>query len=90
MSKTDGSQVFDLQREALLESGIDPERIYEDLASGRKDDRIGLRACLKTLQPDNTLIVRKLDRLGCDLKHLIKAHVAFWGPLFDTNPIYLK
>tara|TARA_B100000614_G_scaffold125533_1_gene112203 strand:+ start:130 stop:747 length:618 start_codon:yes stop_codon:yes gene_type:complete len=71
VSKTDGSQVLDLQRDALLEFGIDSERIYEDLASGRKDDRPGLRACLKALQPGNTLIVWKLDRLGRDLKHLI-------------------
>lgn len=71
VSKTDGSQVLDLQRDALLESGIDPERIYEDLASGRKDDRPGLRACLKALQPGNTLVVWKLDRLGRDLKNLI-------------------
>ena len=71
VSKTDGSQVLDLQRDALIEFGIDSERIYEDLASGRKDDRPGLRACLKALQPGNTLVVWKLDRLGRDLKHLI-------------------
>ena len=55
----------------MLDAGIDPERIYKDLASGRKDDRPGLRACLKALQPGNTLVVWKLDRLGRDLKHLI-------------------
>jgi DNA invertase Pin-like site-specific DNA recombinase len=31
----------------------------------------GLRACLKALQPGNTLVVWKLDRLGRYLKHLI-------------------
>jgi len=71
VSKSDGSQVLDLQHDALLDAGIDPERIYKDLASGRKDDRPGLRACLKALQPDNTLVVWKLDRLGRDLRHLI-------------------
>lgn len=71
VSKSDGSQVLDLQRDALIEAGIDPERIYQDLASGRKDDRPGLLACLKALQPGNTLVVWKLDRLGRDLKHLI-------------------
>jgi len=71
VSKSDGSQVLDMQKDALLADGVDPERIYEDLASGRKDDRPGLRACLKALQPGNTLVVWKLDRLGRDLKHLI-------------------
>jgi len=71
VSKSDGSQALDLQRDALLDAGVDPERIYKDLASGRKDDRPGLQACLKALQPGNTLVVWKLDRLGRDLKHLI-------------------
>ncbi len=71
VSKSDGSQVLDLQRDALIEAGIDSDRIYEDLASGRKDSRPGLVACLKSLQPGNTLVVWKLDRLGRDLKHLI-------------------
>ena len=30
-----------------------------------------MQACLKAVQPGNTLIVWKLDRLGRDLKHLI-------------------
>jgi DNA invertase Pin-like site-specific DNA recombinase len=71
VSKSDGSQVLDLQRDALLVAGITPDRIYEDLASGRKDARPGLAACLKALQPGNTLVVWKLDRLGRSLKHLV-------------------
>lgn len=71
VSKSDGSQTVDLQRDALVEDGIDNDRIYEDLASGRKDDRPGLKECLKALQPGNTLVVWKLDRLGRSLKHLI-------------------
>lgn len=71
VSKHDGSQCLDLQRDALLQAGVPTERIYQDLASGRKDARPGLDACLKVLQPGNTLIVWKLDRLGRDLKHLV-------------------
>ena len=71
VSKSDGSQALDLQHDALSEAGVDPCRIYEDLASGRKDDRPGLASCVKALQPGNTLVVWKLDRLGRDLKHLV-------------------
>lgn len=71
VSKADGSQLLDLQRDALVGAGIDPARIFEDRLSGRKDDRPGLAACLKALQPGNTFVVWKLDRLGRDLKHLI-------------------
>ena len=60
-----------VRRLPLIKSGIDPNYICEDLASGRKDARPGLNSCLKALQPGNTLVVWKLDRLGRDLKHLI-------------------
>jgi DNA invertase Pin-like site-specific DNA recombinase len=55
----------------MLAAGVDPARIYEDLASGRRDDRPGLAACLKAIQPGNTLVLWKLDRLGRDLRHLV-------------------
>jgi DNA invertase Pin-like site-specific DNA recombinase len=71
VSKTDGSQVLDLQRDALLQAGVEPAHLYEDRASGKRDDRPGLTACLKALRPGGTLVVWKLDRLGRDLHHLI-------------------
>ena len=71
VSKSDGSQSLDLQRDALILAGVNNERIYNDFSSGRKDDRPGLRECLKALQPGNTLVVWKLDRLGRDMKHLV-------------------
>lgn len=71
VSKMDGSQVLDLQRDALLGAGIDAQHLYEDLASGKRDDRPGLTACLKALRPSDTLVVWKLDRLGRDLRHLV-------------------
>ena len=71
VSKADGSQVHDLQRYALAKAGVKPEHIYEDAASGRRDDRPGLEACLKALRPGDTLAVWKLDRLGRDLRHLV-------------------
>ena len=71
VSKNDGSQVLDMQRDALKKAGVDEKYIYEDFASGKKDDRPGLQSCLKALQPGNTLVVWKLDRLGRDLKHLV-------------------
>ncbi len=71
VSKTDGSQALDLQRDALLAAGVEPGHVYEDMASGKRDDRPGLAACLKALRPGDTLVVWKLDRLGRDLHHLV-------------------
>src|ERR1700731_362380 len=67
VSKADGSQMLDLQRDALIAAGVNRSHLYEDQASGKKDDRPGLEACLKALRQGGTLIVWKLDRLGRDL-----------------------
>jgi len=71
VSKADGSQTTDLQRDALIVAGVDEDHIYEDKASGKLDARPGLDAALKALREGDTLIVWKLDRLGRDLRHLV-------------------
>lgn len=71
VSKADGSQTTNLQRDALLVAGIDAGSLYEDMASGKKDNRPQLAACLKALRHGDTLVVWKLDRLGRDLRHLV-------------------
>ena len=71
VSKADGSQALDLQRDALKKARVKPKNIYHDLASGKKEDRPGLSACLKALRQGDVLVVWKLDRLGRDLCHLV-------------------
>jgi DNA invertase Pin-like site-specific DNA recombinase len=72
VSKADGSQVIDLQRDALAKAGVDLEHhLSTDAASGKRDDRPGLDACIKALRHGDTLVVWKLDRLGRDLRHLV-------------------
>ena len=71
VSKADGSQALAPQRDALLAAGIEPGHLYEDRASGKRDDRPGLAACLKALREGDVLVVWKLDRLGRDLRHLV-------------------
>jgi DNA invertase Pin-like site-specific DNA recombinase len=71
VSKSDGSQTTTLQLDALIKEGVIEKNIYSDTASGKRDARPGLAACLKALQPGDTLLVWKLDRLGRDLRHLV-------------------
>jgi len=71
VSKADGSQVLDLQRDALVVAGVTERHLYSDTASGKKDDRPGLAACLQSLREGDTLVVWKLDRLGRNLRHLV-------------------
>ena len=71
VSKSDGSQTLDLQRDALLAAGVEAQHIYEDKASGKTDARPGLEALRKALRDGDTLVVWKLDRLGRDLRDLV-------------------
>jgi DNA invertase Pin-like site-specific DNA recombinase len=65
-------QTTNLQREALLAAGVDPRHLFEDKASGARDDRTGLQQALDYVRPGDGLIVWKLDRLGCSLPHLLQ------------------
>jgi DNA invertase Pin-like site-specific DNA recombinase len=50
-------QKFDLQRDALLAADVLERYLYQDVASGAKQARSGLAACLKALHPGDTLVV---------------------------------
>jgi DNA invertase Pin-like site-specific DNA recombinase len=71
VSKSDGSQDVALQRDALIAAGVGEGNLYQDQASGKRDDRLGLVACLRALRDGDTLVVWKLDRLGRSLPHLV-------------------
>ena len=70
---TDGGdrQVLDLQRDALLAAGVDERHLFEDRASGSRDDRAGLGKALAFTRAGDCLVVWKLDRLGRSLPHLL-------------------
>jgi len=71
VSKADGSQTFDMQIDCLVHEGVAAENIYTDTLSGSIDERPGLASCLKALRTDDMLVLRRLDRLGRNLRHLI-------------------
>jgi DNA invertase Pin-like site-specific DNA recombinase len=62
-------QNLDLQRDALSRAGA--ERIFEDDASGARDDRPGLADALSHVRSGDCLIVWRLDRLGRTMRSLI-------------------
>ena len=71
VSKADGSQSLDLQRDALQAAGVDAGHVYHDFASGVRADRPGLDSCVRALRTGDVLVVWKLDRLGRTLAHLV-------------------
>jgi DNA invertase Pin-like site-specific DNA recombinase len=62
-------QNLDLQKDALVQAGV--ERLWEDKASGARDDRPGLAAALSHAREGDCLVVWRLDRLGRSLRALI-------------------
>jgi DNA invertase Pin-like site-specific DNA recombinase len=64
-------QNLSLQLDALAQCGVGADLIFTDKQSGAKDDRPGLARCLKTVQPGDTLVVWRLDRLGRSMRHLV-------------------
>lgn len=71
VSTVDERQSVDLQRDALVGAGVDDRHLHQDRASGARDNRPGLEACLADLRVGDVLVVWKLDRLGRSLSHLI-------------------
>jgi DNA invertase Pin-like site-specific DNA recombinase len=63
-------QNLDLQHDALAEAGC--EKVFDDKASGARDDRPGLAAALSHCRPGDTLTVYKLDRLGRTMRGLVE------------------
>ncbi|CAG0910045.1 unnamed protein product [Cyprideis torosa] len=72
VSTVSDRQSTGMQRDALLSAGVDPRQLFEDRMSGVRDDRPGLAQALDYLQPGDTLVVWKLDRLGRSLPHLLE------------------
>lgn len=71
VSSDSDRQTTSLQRDALLAEGVDERHLFEDKASGARDDRPGLAKALEFVKPGDCLVVWKLDRLGRSLSHLL-------------------
>ncbi len=72
VSSDSDRQTTALQRDALIAAGVDARHLFEDKASGARDDRPGLKSCLDYVRAGDTLVVWKLDRLGRSLPHLLE------------------
>ena len=58
---TDGQDLA-TQHELLKAAGA--ELVYSEKQSGMKTDRAALARCMRSLEPGDTVVVTKLDRLG--------------------------
>ena len=86
----------DRQVSAMLNFGINPKNIYMDKQSGKDFQRPGYKKLLKKLKPDDTLVIKSIDRLGRNYEEILDqwriitkekrvAVVVLDMPLLDTR-----
>ena len=66
------TQCLDIQIKALLEAGVNPNRIFTDKSTGKHADREGLKLLILKLEEGDVILVKKLDRLGRDTADMVQ------------------
>ena len=62
----------DRQRIAMHEAGVDDKHIFMDKQSGKDFERPGYKRVLRKLKPDDTLIIKSIDRLGRNYEEILE------------------
>ena len=86
----------DRQRIAMHEAGVDDKHIFMDKQSGKDFERPGYKRVLRKLKPDDTRIIKSIDRLGRNYEEILEqwriitkekraAIVVLDMPLLDTR-----
>ncbi len=86
----------DRQIMAMLEFGVTEKNIFMDKQSGKDFDRPGYKGLLKKIKPDDTLVIKSIDRLGRNYDEILEqwrvitkekkaAIVVLDMPLLDTR-----
>lgn len=65
------AQDLSVQKEALINVGIEKSKIYSDKFTGIKTDRPEFNLLLEKLKPNDTLTITKLDRLARNTKEAL-------------------
>ncbi len=84
------------QKRALLEFGVPETSIYLDKKSGKNFDRPAYKMVISKLKPDDTLVIKSIDRLGRNYNEILEqwriitkdkqaAIVVLDMPLLDTR-----
>lgn len=86
----------DRQKIAMFEFGVPADCVFMDKQSGKDFDRPGYRRLLRKLRPNDTLIIKSIDRLGRNYEEILEqwriitkekraAIVVLDMPLLDTR-----
>ena len=86
----------DRQRIAMREFGVPLDCVFMDKQSGKDFDRPGYQRLMRKLKPDDTLVIKSIDRLGRNYEEILEqwrlitkekqvAIVVLDMPLLDTR-----
>ena len=86
----------DRQRIAMREFGVPSDCVFMDKQSGKNFDRPGYQRLIRKLKPDDTLVIKSIDRLGRNYEEILNqwrfitkekrvAIVVLDMPLLDTR-----
>lgn len=86
----------DRQRIAMHEFGVPADCVFMDKQSGKNFDRPGYQRLIRELKPDDTLVIKSIDRLGRNYEEILDqwrfitkekrvAIVVLDMPLLDTR-----
>ena len=62
----------DRQRVAMRVAGVEECNVYMDRQSGKDFDRLGYKRVLRKLKPDDTLVIKSIDRLGRNYEEILE------------------
>ena len=83
VSKTDGSQSLDLQRDALRAESVNAVNLYHDFASGVRDNRPGLHSYLRALRKGDVRFKWSHDQPPREWIRDYAAHQIFANAYYD-------
>lgn len=65
-------QCLNIQKQALIDAGVQRDRIFSDKATGSNTDRDGLQMLRLKVGKGDVIIVKKLDRLGRNILDMLE------------------
>lgn len=66
------NQSLDIQVKALKEAGVESNRIFTDIASGKNVNRDGLQLLRLKVEKHDVILVKRLDRFGRDTADMVQ------------------
>lgn len=79
-------QNLDRQIIALTDAGVDRDNIFVDKQSGKDFNCPAYQDLVSTIQPNDMIIIKSIDRLGCNYSEILEQ----WDLITKTKKVDIK